>query len=81
MIIKKWNYEKHNYEDKQIPDDWKCKTFSNDLEEKINCVNCGKKMVYGDSYTSMEYHTEAGFGYMVCEKCNRKEWVRKNENI
>ena len=80
MILQKWNYKKHKYEDYEIPDEWNVKTYGNDMEEIINCCQCGKKLKFGDSYTSLEVHTEIGFGYSVCEDCYEKEWKRREEN-
>lgn len=80
MILRKWNNKEHTYEPYEIPDDWNCKTYSNDMEEVINCPHCGRKLKYGDSYTSLEIHTDMGFGYGVCEKCYQNEWIRRNSN-
>lgn len=80
MILRKWNYKKHTYESYEIPDNWNCKTFSIDMKEIINCPHCGRKLKYGDSYTSLEIHTDMGFGYGVCEKCYQNEWIRRNSN-
>lgn len=80
MILQKWNYKKHKYEDYEIPDEWNVKTYANGMEEIINCCQCGKKLKFGDSYTSLEVHTEMGFGYSVCEDCYEKEWKRREEN-
>lgn len=77
MILQKWNCKKHEYEDYEIPDNWNVKTYSRDMKEKINCAQCGRKIAIGDSYTSLEVHTNIGLGYAVCEKCYAKEWKRK----
>lgn len=77
MILQKWNYKKHDYEDYKVPDNWNVKTYGNGMEEIINCCQCGKKIAFGDCYTSLEIHTELGLGYGVCEKCYQKEWQRK----
>lgn len=79
MILKKWNYKKHVYEDYNVPNEWKVGTvFFRDTEE-INCPHCGKKILYKDSFTSMEVHTEVGFGYCICEECHNEEWERRKE--
>lgn len=78
MILKKWNYKKHEYDPYEIPDEWNCKTYSNDMDEIINCPHCGKELKFGDTYTSKEIHTEIGLGYGVCEKCYNNEWLRRN---
>lgn len=71
--MKKWNFKTLEYEEYTVPDDWKVKTFSTDMEEKVNCAACGKLMEYGDGYTSRTIHTKNGFGYVVCEDCYKKE--------
>lgn len=80
MILRKWNYKKRKYEVYETPGDWNCKTYSEDMEEYINCPHCGKKIKYGDSYTSLEIHTNSGLGYGVCEKCYENEWLRKRSS-
>ena len=42
---------------KDLPDSWKIKTFSNNMQEEINCRSCGKKIPFGDGYTSQEIFT------------------------
>ena len=53
MIVGKWNYEKHNYEPYKIPNDWNCKTYSEDMDEIINCAQCGRSIKIGNCYTSL----------------------------
>lgn len=77
MNIDKWNCKKHIYEKQQIPDNWNCKTYSSDMNEIVNCPHCGKEIKFGDGYTSLEFHTGMGFGYVVCEECYDKEWERR----
>ena len=77
MILRKWNYQKKNYDKYEVPNNWKCAIYHNDLDEIVNCAHCGKELRHGDSYTSMEIHTLYGFGYDVCEKCYKKEWERR----
>lgn len=43
MALEKWNYKTHKYEPHEIPDEWNCKLSCKDLDETINCANCGKK--------------------------------------
>lgn len=80
MLLRKWNYKEHKYEPYEIPDDWKCRIYSGNMEEIINCPHCGKKIKWGDSYNSMEIHTNLGFGYGVCDKCYQDEWIRREYN-
>ena len=34
MILQKWNYKKHKYEDYEIPDEWNVKTYGNGMDEE-----------------------------------------------
>ena len=77
MILEKWNTKKHKYEEYTIPDNWKVKTFSPNMDEEVNCVSCGKKIKFGDCYTSLEIHTSVGFGFAVCETCYNEEYKRR----
>ena len=69
MLIKKWDNKKQQYEPHEVPDEWKLPLFCEDMDEPINCVNCGCEMPFGDGYTSRRYHTNGGFGYYECAKC------------
>ena len=80
MIINRWNYKKHNYEKVEVNGYWNCKTYSDDMEEIINCPNCGKAIKFKDGYTSMEWHTDFGIGFTVCSECHEKEYKRRIEN-
>lgn len=71
--MNKWNYKKHIYEPFEVPDDRNVRLYANDLTEVINCANCGKEVVAGNTYTSLTIHNHAGFGYCVCEECYLKE--------
>lgn len=79
MKLKKWNYKISDYEDYNVPDEWNIKSYSGDMEEIINCVQCGKEVKVGETYTSLEVHTEIGFGFLVCSECYEKEHKRRNE--
>ena len=69
MKINRWDNGKKEYVEHDIPDDWNCKTFSFDMDEEVNCVCCGKKMKFGDGYTSRRFHTAMGMGCCECENC------------
>ena len=77
MLLKKWNWKTREYDPYEIPDDWNVKTYSNDMDEIVNCPHCGRKVAFGDCYTSREIHTEHGFGYPVCVDCYAREWERE----
>lgn len=80
MIVGKWNYEKHDYEPYKIPNDWNCKTYSEDMDEIINCAQCGRSVKIGNCYTSLEIHNRIGFGFGVCENCYNSEFLRRINN-
>jgi hypothetical protein len=76
MILKKWNYDKHEYEPYRVPKEWNCSCYSDDLQKIINCCQCGKETVYGYSFTSQEVHLH-GFAWMVCKECHEVEMKRR----
>jgi hypothetical protein len=84
-VLRKWNYDIHEYEPYSVPDEWDCRYNCNDLSEIINCCQCGKEIIFGYSYSSQEVHSLMGFGYMVCEECHEvemkrlKDWKVQNE--
>ena len=43
-----------------------------DMNKKVACCECGKKIMYGASYTSRIILNSGGFGYAVCEDCYYK---------
>lgn len=73
MILQKWNERKREYEPYEIPDDWNVRVYSDDMDMIINCPTCGRKLLYGNGYTSMQVHTAAGIGYTVCHECYEVE--------
>lgn len=81
MLLKRWNYEKHTYTPYEIPDDkdLNIKLFSGDLNEVVNCPHCLKEVKFGDTYTSLEFHNEVGFGFSVCARCYNKEWEERRK--
>ena len=79
-VYQKWNYETHKYDDYLVPDDKILKTYSNDMNEIVNCCQCLKEMTFGEGYTSMEVHTNMGFGYCVCGKCYEEEMQRRRND-
>lgn len=78
MKAKKWNPKTKEYYDYELPD--KACLYSNDMGKVIACAKCGRKMTFGDGYTSKQIHTEYDFGYAVCEECYKKEWKEEAEN-
>ena len=79
MILKKWNYEKNEYEDYKVPRKWNCKFVCASMIEVVNCPHCGKEIFFGDGHSSMEIRTKAGWGYAVCKDCSDEEWDRRKD--
>ncbi len=77
MTLNKWNYKKHTYESLEVPDDRDVRLSVDDLKEVINCANCGKEVVTGNTYSSLTIHNRIGLGYCVCEECYEKEWKER----
>lgn len=77
MMLQKWDVASRRYRPYQVPDSWEVSTYETDLNKEINCAQCGCEISYGKTYTSREVHTEAGFGYCVCEDCYQAEMKRE----
>lgn len=75
--MQKWSFERHKYEPYSVPKEWSVRMYSDDMEEEINCAECGKVIRYGESYVSTVIHAHMRFGYAVCGECYGKEWERR----
>lgn len=62
-----WNERKNEYEEYELPEG--ASTYEADMSKIVQCACCGKKLKYGETYTSHRIHTPMGFGYGVCEEC------------
>ena len=74
--MKKWNYEKNDYEEYKVPDDWYCPLIE-DMDVVINCAQCGKSILYSEGYSSQEIHTDRGLAFSVCDHCSTQEFQRQ----
>ena len=81
MIVGKWNYETRDYDPYRIPEDWHTPLYSDDMDEKVNCCQCGEIVRFGDTYTSQEIHNRLGFGFNVCEDCHEREIERRRSYV
>ncbi len=75
MKVGKWNG--WSYDEYELPVG--AKLYSDDMDEVISCAGCGKQIKVDDGYTSLEIHTNAGFGFIVCETCYQQELKRRNQ--
>lgn len=76
QTLKKWNWDTRSYETYKVPDEWYVTAYENNMHRLVNCAQCGEVLPYGQTYTSREVHTDIGFGFAVCEKCNQEEFKR-----
>ena len=80
MILERWNPKTHEYEDFEVPDGRKVRCTALIMEELIDCVSCGLTLPYKEMFTSIEIHTQHGFGYSVCPDCYEEE-QRRNRDV
>lgn len=73
LVLRKWNFNTHDYEPHPVPQGKKIVLFSTNMSLDVNCANCFKDMQYGDGYTSKTIHNESGLGFPVCEDCYEEE--------
>lgn len=77
IILHKWNYDKHAYDECELPDGRYC-TVAFNMDDTVNCPHCFKEFTYGEGYTSLEFHTlPYGMGYAVCGDCHKLEVIRR----
>lgn len=78
----KWIPDKKDYIPYDLPDGT-C-LYTDNMEQEIACCQCGKKVKYGDCYTSQTIQTPKGFGYAECESIARLAKIlgedKKDEN-
>ena len=66
-FARKYDLETGQYEDYALPDG--ATYYEDDMNKKIACCECGKKVIYGITYTSRIILDKYGFGYAVCKEC------------
>lgn len=73
-VAQKWNPYHRKYRPYVLPEDeLKCSLLEDSAERIIACAGCGRPVKFGESFTSLEIHTESGFGFMVCPICLNQE--------
>ena len=75
-MIRKYDVEKREMIDWYVPREWRLALWNTNMDERVNCAQCGTEHKYGDCYTSRELMNGAGLGYGVCSKCYVKERAR-----
>ena len=76
-MLPRWNYEKHIYEPYKVSNN--VSMYKENLDDMVDCAECGKEIKFGDSYTSLRIHNEFGLGYAVCDECYKKEWDERRK--
>ena len=76
----KWEPYNRKYRLYILPEDELKYSVGEDGTDKvIACAGCGKPVKFGDAYTSLEIHTEAGIGFSVCPRCYIAEIERAKD--
>jgi hypothetical protein len=53
---------------------WSIVLYTDDMDLRVNCASCGKRLAFGATYTSRQLFTDNGwFGLPVCTDCYAKE--------
>lgn len=78
--LRRWDRQAHKYRPYNVPLHWNVKTYSDDMEEIVNCAQCGKELPHGESFASLEVHAAMGIGYSVCGECYKQEWQRRRSS-
>lgn len=76
---RKFNFKTREYEPYTLPE--LASLFEDDTETIVACAECGKLAPFGGMMTSRRIHTAHGFGFMVCESCNRLEFAEERDAI
>ena len=69
-FARKYDLETGQYEDYTLPEG--STYYEDDMNKKVACCECEKKIMYVASYTSRIILNSGGFGYAVCEDCYYK---------
>ena len=77
--MEKFDWKTREYHEYNIPEDWYCSLYENDMERIVNCAECGKEVPYSTTYVSLAIHNVMGFGYAVCPECYKKEWEARRQ--
>lgn len=81
MIVNKWDFGKRKYDKVKIKDDPMIKMYCQDMNQTVKCINCKNIVLYGNTYSSLQYHNDLGLAYPVCPNCYEKEWAIKKSYV
>lgn len=51
--------------------------YEDDMDAPCNCARCGKRVTFGECYSSHQIHTTFGMGYAVCPECHELELAER----
>lgn len=79
-VAGKWDPYHGKYRPYVLPEDeLKCSLLEDRMDKVIACAGCGRPVKFEDAYTSLEIHTETGFGFSVCPNCHAGEIKRAKD--
>ena len=76
-VLRRWDEWLRVYMPWLVPADRKVLTYSDDMDEPCACARCGKRVTFGECYTSFQIHTILGIGYAVCPECHEREMAER----
>ena len=82
-MIQKWDPAARKYNPYQPPAGY-ITLYETDMGKPFSCAGCGKKIIFGEGYSSLQIHNGMGMGYSVCESCHDaelKEELRYRNNV
>lgn len=75
MKAKYWDESTCSYLPVKVPDG--CTTYEVDKESMVTCPGCGRRVMYGNCFTSKRFYTSDGlWAFSVCPVCHGKECGR-----
>ena len=81
MNIQKWNYETHKYDKLTEGEMLDRKYIKQNIDAEhpnCQCMNCLKKIDgWNTGYTSHQWQSQFGLGYIVCEECHKAEMEKR----
>ena len=75
----RFNRSSGKYEQYNLPEG--AVTYCEDMAKIVVCRSCGKPLLFGESYTSLEIHNKHGIGFAVCDRCMMQEVERLKKEV
>lgn len=71
--MEKWDFYKKEYVPFNPTAKGVFKTYCSNMNERVNCPHCGKRLKFRDSFTSLQIQNRTGMGFAVCKTCYKEE--------